>query len=70
MLSGFVQVLTSALGTKDQLAKLEAFFADKDTAGYNQALEQSKDSIKSRISYVDRDVQDVTAWLKANGYMA
>jgi len=70
MLSGFVQVLTSALGTKDQLAKLEAFFAGKDTTGYNQALEQSKDGIKSRISYVERDLQDVTAWLKANGYMA
>lgn len=70
MLSSFVMLCTSGLGTKEQLAQVEAFFADKNTTGYNQALEQSKDTIKSKISYVERDLQDVKEWLKANGYMA
>ncbi len=70
MLSGFVQLSTSGLGTKEQLARVESFFADKNTTGFNQALEQSKDAIKSKISYVERDLQDVKEWLKTNGYLA
>ena len=70
ILSGFVGLATGGLGTKEQLAKVENFFADKNTNGFNQSLEQNKDLIKSKISYVERDLQDVTQWLKTNGYMA
>ena len=33
-----------------------------------QSLEQSKDAVRSKISWLERDREDVAAWLKANGY--
>lgn len=70
MLGSLVQVLTSSFTKPEQLAAVEAFFKDKDTKGYDKSLAQSTDSIKSKISWLERDQQDVADWLKANGYGA
>lgn len=68
MLGNMVMIMTSGFTKKEQLARVEAFFADKNNNGYDQSLEQSKDSIRSKISWLDRDGEDVAAWLKTNGY--
>lgn len=68
MLGTMVSIMTSGFTTSAQLSKLEAFFAEKDTRGYDQSLEQSKDSIRSKIAWVGRDRDDVLAWVKENGY--
>ncbi|KAH8176420.1 peptidase family m1 domain-containing protein [Sarocladium implicatum] len=59
MLGSIVSIATGAFTTAEQLADVENFFADKDKTGYLRTLEQSKDSIRSRISWLERDSEDV-----------
>ncbi|KAK5991684.1 YscII [Cladobotryum mycophilum] len=58
----------SGFTTQEQLDKVEKFFTEKDTNGYEMSLAQSKDSIRSKISWVERDRDDVASWVKSNGY--
>ncbi|KAL7805068.1 aminopeptidase 2 [Trichoderma aethiopicum] len=69
MLPAMVSLLTSGFTKPEQLARVEKFFSDKNTNGYDQSLAQSKDSIRSKISWVERDGQDVADWVKTNGYL-
>ncbi|PHH86950.1 hypothetical protein CDD83_9549 [Cordyceps sp. RAO-2017] len=68
MLGTMVSIMTSGFTTQEQLSRVDKFFGDKSLSGYDQSLEQSKDSVRSKISWLGRDRQDVAAWLKANGY--
>ncbi|KUI53963.1 Aminopeptidase 2, mitochondrial [Cytospora mali] len=70
MLGSMVQIMTSSFTQPEQLAKVEKFFEDKNKSGYDQALAQSLDGVRSKISWVGRDKGDVAAWLKENGYDA
>lgn len=70
MLGSMVQIMTSSFTKPEQLAKVEAFFKDKNTNGYDQSLAQSMDSVRSKIAWLGRDRGDVAAWLKENGYGA
>jgi aminopeptidase 2 len=64
-----VSICTSGFTNREQLQKVEEFFADKSTAGFDQSLAQSLDAIRSKISWLERDRTDVADWLKANGYL-
>ena len=68
MLGSMVTIMTSGLTTPEQLDRVESFFKEKDTKGYNQALAQSMDAIRSKLAWIKRDGEDVKQWLKANGY--
>ena len=68
MLSGLVNIMTTGLATAAQLAELEEFFSQKNNAGYDQSLEQSKDVIRSKVLWLERDRDDVAQWLKSNNY--
>lgn len=68
MLGTMVTIFTSSFTKKEQLEKVEKFFSDKSTNGFNQSLAQSLDAIRSKISWLERDRADVAGWLKANGY--
>ncbi|PNP55420.1 hypothetical protein THARTR1_04250 [Trichoderma harzianum] len=68
MLSSMVSLLTSGFTTSEQLARVEKFFSGKNNNGYDQSLAQSKDAIRSKISWLERDRQDVADWVKTNGY--
>lgn len=68
MLGSMVQIMTSSFTKPEQLAQVEKFFADKNTSGYDQALAQSLDGVRSKISWLGRDKSDVAGWLKENGY--
>ena len=70
MLGAIITISTSAFTQQEQLDDVDRFFADKDKTGYDRTLEQSKDSIRSKISWLARDQEDVTSWLKANGYLS
>ena len=70
MLGNMVMIMTSGFTTQEQLSKVDKFFGAKNNNGYDQSLEQSKDAIRSKISWLSRDREDVAAWLKANGYSA
>jgi len=68
MLGTMVTIFTSSFTTKDQLDRVDKFFKDKNTNGFDQNLAQSLDAIRSKVSWLERDRADVAAWLKENGY--
>jgi len=68
MLGSMVTIMTSSFTKPEQLARVEKFFADKDTNGFNQSLNQSLDAIRSKVAWLDRDREDVAAWVKSSGY--
>jgi aminopeptidase 2 len=70
MLGSMVTIFTSSFSTKEQLARVEKFFASKNTNGFDQSLAQSLDAIRSKISWLERDRDDVANWVKENGYGA
>ncbi|TQB73341.1 Aminopeptidase 2 mitochondrial [Monascus purpureus] len=70
MLGTVIQISTSSLCTEEQLKDVQAFFGEKDTKGFDRALYQSADAVTAKINWVKRDGEDVSAWLKANGYFA
>lgn len=47
---------------------IQAFFKDKDTAGFERSLAQASDYIKANASYKERDAKRLLEWLSANGY--
>jgi len=63
MISSIVKTATSGLTTKEQLDAVNAFFKDREQAGYDRGLAQSIDSIKSKMEWVNRDNADLRAWL-------
>ncbi|KAL1866911.1 hypothetical protein VTK73DRAFT_4458 [Phialemonium thermophilum] len=70
MLGSMVTIFTSSFTKKEQLERVETFFADKSTNGFDLSLAQSLDAIRSKVSWLERDRDDVAGWLKENGYMA
>ncbi|KAK4186153.1 peptidase family M1-domain-containing protein [Podospora australis] len=68
MLGTMVTIFTSSFTKKEQLEKVEKFFADKSTNGFDQSLAQSLDAIRSKISWIERDREDVAVWVKNNNY--
>lgn len=69
LLGTMVTICTASFTKKEQLERVEKFFADKNTNGFDQSLAQSLDAIRSKISWLERDRTDVSEWLKANGYL-
>ncbi|KAK0632262.1 peptidase family M1-domain-containing protein [Immersiella caudata] len=69
LLGTMVTICTSGFTNQEQLVRVEKFFADKPTAGFDQSLAQSLDAIRSKVSWLERDRTDVTDWLKASGYL-
>ncbi|RLL93184.1 hypothetical protein CFD26_101786 [Aspergillus turcosus] len=69
MLGTVVQLCTSSFCTEEQLKDVQAFFENKDTKGYDRAVEQSSDAIRAKIQWLKRDRADVESWLKSNGYL-
>lgn len=68
ILSSMVSICTGGFAKSEQLEKVEAFFKDIDTKSFDQSLAQSKDAIRSKISWLQRDSDDVATWVKENGY--
>jgi aminopeptidase 2 len=68
MLGSMVNIMTSGFTSQEQLDRVEKFFESKNKSGYDQSLAQSRDAIRSKVSWLARDRDDVAAWVKANGY--
>lgn len=69
MLGTMINIMTSGFTSQKQLDRVEKFFADKNNNGYDQSLNQSLDGVRSKISWLGRDREDVAAWVKSNGYV-
>ncbi|KAI0456585.1 peptidase family M1-domain-containing protein [Xylaria acuta] len=68
ILGSMVTICTSSFAKPEQLERVEKFFKDIDTKSFDQPLAQSKDAIRSKISWLQRDRDDVATWAKENGY--
>lgn len=69
MLSSVVSITTSSFTKQDHVNDIKAFFADKSTKGFDKALAQSIDAISAKAAWIERDSNDVKAWLKENKYL-
>lgn len=68
MLYWYIQTIVSRFGTKEALEDIDSFFENKDIESFAQSLEQSKEGIRNRISYRERDSELLKQWLIDNGY--
>ncbi|KAI1357008.1 peptidase family M1-domain-containing protein [Xylaria sp. FL0043] len=68
ILGSMVTICTSSFTKPEQLERVEKFFKNIDTKSFDQPLAQSKDAIRSKISWLARDRDDVATWVKENGY--
>lgn len=68
MLGSVVSICAAGFTKEDQLKKVQTFFADKDKKGFDRSLDQSQDSIRSKIGTLSRDRSDVEGFLKERGY--
>ncbi|PSN60535.1 hypothetical protein BS50DRAFT_579067 [Corynespora cassiicola Philippines] len=69
MLSSVVSITTSSFTHREQIKDIEAFFANKSTKGFDKALAQSIDAISAKAAWIERDSEDVKAWLKEHKYL-
>lgn len=69
MLGEVVMMSTSGFTKEEQLQDVTAFFEGRSNKGFERNLAQTKDSIRSKISWISRDADDVRAWLKENKYL-
>jgi len=68
MLSSVVSICVSGFTSQKQLDQVQHFFKNKDKKGFDRSLEQSQDSIRSKIGWLGRDRSDVEQFLKEKGY--
>jgi len=59
-----VQSVYSGFGKEEDRVKAEAFFKDKDTRKYNQALAQALDGISAKSAVIERSTSDIVTWLE------
>ena len=66
MLGSLVGMCTSGFSSLKDVERVQGFFADKNTKGFDQALAQSLDAIRAKAAWLERDREDVKAWVNAN----
>jgi aminopeptidase 2 len=64
-LSSVVSLCISAFSSQENLERVQKFFADRSTKGFDQNLAQSCDSIKAKAAWLARDRQDVKDWVSS-----
>jgi aminopeptidase 2 len=69
MLSSVVSITTSSFTHREQMKDIEDFFANKSTKGFDKSLAQSCDAISAKSAWIERDSEDVKAWLKEHKYL-
>lgn len=70
LLRSLVRHFCEGMGTLEQLSTFKAFFADKNTEGYDSSVRHVIDVVQARISWTERDSADIIAWFKTNGYIS
>lgn len=64
MLGSVVSMCTSAFSSQKDLERVQKFFSERSTKGFDQALAQSCDNIRSKAGWLGRDRDDVKAWVE------
>ena len=69
MLGTVVQLVTTSFTSKEAVNEIAAFYKNKSTKGFDLGLAQSLDNVRAKASWVERDAQDVRAWLSERGFL-
>ncbi|ODV94865.1 hypothetical protein PACTADRAFT_50719 [Pachysolen tannophilus NRRL Y-2460] len=69
ILAMVVSICTRGFTSREQKNRVQEFFKNQDTKGYDQSLAQMLDVIQTKISWVERDSENVKKWLSQNGFM-
>lgn len=64
MLGNIVSICTSSFTQQSDLERVEAFFKERSTKGFDQGLAQSLDSVRAKAAWLARDRVDIEAWTK------
>ncbi|KAI1358997.1 aminopeptidase 2 [Xylaria arbuscula] len=62
-------VVLDGLSTKNQMADVEGYFAERNAENYQQLLAQKMELMDLRRLWAERDLEDLTSWLGNHGYM-
>lgn len=65
LLDSVVSICTSGFSSLEDLARVQKFFGERSTKGFNQVLAQSCDAIKAKAAWLERDRQDVKDWVNS-----
>jgi aminopeptidase 2 len=65
MLGTIVSICTSSFTSQAKLERIQAFFANKSTKGFDQSLAQSSDAIRAKSAWLGRDRDDVKDWVSS-----
>jgi aminopeptidase N len=68
VLNRYVKMALSEFADHAVEKDIEAFFKDKDTKGFDKALAQISDTVRSNADYKERDEKLLVEWLEAKGY--
>ncbi|KAK9245635.1 peptidase family M1-domain-containing protein [Lipomyces tetrasporus] len=68
VLDRFVRLSISRFASREAKDDIQAFFADKDTHGFERSVGQALDVVGSFAGWVERDAGAVAEWLKERGY--
>ncbi|MCJ1319200.1 Aminopeptidase 2 mitochondrial [Xylographa vitiligo] len=69
LLGYVVSGATSSFTRKEHIHAIEKFFEGKDRMGFEKKLEQSLDGVRAKSSWLERDGEDVKAWLRGQGLL-
>ena len=70
MLGYVVRFCTVGFSDPQWVDKINQFFAQHSTKGFEMTLEQTMDDIRVKARWVQRETEDVKTWLKENGYLS
>lgn len=65
MLGTMVSICTSSFTNKNGLDRVQKFFSERSTKGFDQGLAQSCDAIRAKDAWLSRDREDVKQWVQA-----
>ena len=68
-LSRLIEYSIKQFASKKDYDDIQRFFAEKDNKKYRTGLDQGLDAVRARDYWVQHDAQDVSAWLKKEGYL-
>ena len=69
IMDGFVKMSLSKFASHDDGQSISEFFKGKDTEGWNRAVVQVIDTVRTNAKYRERDEALVLEWLQAHDYV-
>ncbi|KLU92364.1 aminopeptidase 2 [Magnaporthiopsis poae ATCC 64411] len=68
VLDRFVKLSLSKFTDASAIDEIDAFFAARDTSGFDRTLKTVKDKVRGRAAYRSRDAEALRSWLREKGY--